>query len=336
MKVYNIIYHIQRFERKITIVDNDFVNKYKYKCKMVINNKSYSLQSDFEINSFKDLKIKFICYTNIPDISIIFANYLKPSYEYYEIYIRKKRINTYGQNLKCLYYRMPKMIYENEPEIKDKDYQRISKNFASLAQFPIDSVDEFKKRFKNELNLSKKIRVFGKNFVTNNKDKCIIVYNNKLFPLREYFFSEEIEKKDDKLEIFLIELKKISNFSCMFSKCKLLEKLELFNNDEENIKPEQKDIDPENSNKFKKFYFNTGDIKSDGGYFFDIFNNYSSITFIPSPNLNSINTSINNLFYEFPSFLTDMSYMFYNCSSLISLPDISNWNTENVENMSYI
>ena len=49
MKVYNIIYHIQRFERKITIVDNDFVNKYKYKCKMVINNKSYSLQSDFEI-----------------------------------------------------------------------------------------------------------------------------------------------------------------------------------------------------------------------------------------------------------------------------------------------
>ena len=100
MKVYNIIYHIQRFERKITIVDNDFVNKYKYKCKMVINNKSYSLQSDFEINSFEDLKIKFICYTNIPDISIIFANYLKPSYEYYEICIRKKRINTYGQNLK--------------------------------------------------------------------------------------------------------------------------------------------------------------------------------------------------------------------------------------------
>ncbi len=122
----------------------------------------------------------------------------------------------------------------------------------------------------------------------------------------------------------------------MFSKCKLLEKLELFNNDEENIKPEQKDIDPENSNKFKKFYFNTDDIKIDGGYFFDIFNIYSSITFIPSPNLNSINTSINNLFYEFPSFLTDMSYMFYNCSSLISLPDISNWNTENVENMSYM
>ena len=32
--------------------------------------------------------------------------------------------------------------------------------------------------------------------------------------------------------------------------------------------------------------------------------------------------------------ITNMSYMFYNCKSLISLPDISNWNTNNVTNMS--
>ena len=31
-----------------------------------------------------------------------------------------------------------------------------------------------------------------------------------------------------------------------------------------------------------------------------------------------------------------MSYLFYNYNSLISLPDISRWNTSNVENMSYI
>ena len=31
-----------------------------------------------------------------------------------------------------------------------------------------------------------------------------------------------------------------------------------------------------------------------------------------------------------------MSYMFYNCSSLLSLPDISNWNTSNVYDMSYM
>ena len=32
--------------------------------------------------------------------------------------------------------------------------------------------------------------------------------------------------------------------------------------------------------------------------------------------------------------VTDMSYIFNKCSSLVSLPDISKWNTENVTNMS--
>ena len=32
--------------------------------------------------------------------------------------------------------------------------------------------------------------------------------------------------------------------------------------------------------------------------------------------------------------VTNMSEMFYKCSSLISLPDISKWNTNNVTNMS--
>ena len=31
-----------------------------------------------------------------------------------------------------------------------------------------------------------------------------------------------------------------------------------------------------------------------------------------------------------------MSYMFYYCGSLNSLPDISNWNTSNVTDMSYM
>ena len=34
--------------------------------------------------------------------------------------------------------------------------------------------------------------------------------------------------------------------------------------------------------------------------------------------------------------ITDMSWMFYECSSLLSLPDISNWNTNNVKDMSYM
>ena len=34
--------------------------------------------------------------------------------------------------------------------------------------------------------------------------------------------------------------------------------------------------------------------------------------------------------------ITDMSYMFYRCSSLSNLPDISKWNTNNVTNMSFM
>ena len=34
--------------------------------------------------------------------------------------------------------------------------------------------------------------------------------------------------------------------------------------------------------------------------------------------------------------ITDMSYMFYGCSSLSKFPEISKWNTNNVTNMSYM
>ena len=34
--------------------------------------------------------------------------------------------------------------------------------------------------------------------------------------------------------------------------------------------------------------------------------------------------------------ITNMSYMFSGCSSLLSLPDISNWNTKNITNMKFL
>ena len=34
--------------------------------------------------------------------------------------------------------------------------------------------------------------------------------------------------------------------------------------------------------------------------------------------------------------ITNMSHMFYDCSSLISLPDLSKWDTKNITNMSYM
>ena len=60
-------------------------------------------------------------------------------------------------------------------------------------------------------------------------------------------------------------------------------------------------------------------------------------------------TNMSYMFYECKSLvsLTDiskwntanvvnMSFMFYNCINLKSLPDISNWNTDNITDMSYL
>jgi len=44
----------------------------------------------------------------------------------------------------------------------------------------------------------------------------------------------------------------------------------------------------------------------------------------------------NSYFSGYNNEITDMSYMFCKCSSLLSLPDISKWNTNNVTNMSFM
>ena len=92
-------------------------------------------------------------------------------------------------------------------------------------------------------NNNYKVRIFGYDFVLNNKDKCKIIYKDKEYELKEYF----------------------------------------------------NDIDNNYNNKDLLQFKLTG---------------------------------INHI--------TNMSHMFHNCHTLISLPDISKWNTQNVENMSFM
>ena len=52
----------------------------------------------------------------------------------------------------------------------------------------------------------------------------------------------------------------------------------------------------------------------------------------------NVNEKITNLKIKLKEIktITNMSYMFSDCKSLISLPDISNWNTNNVTDMSHM
>ena len=108
------------------------------------------------------------------------------------------------------------------------------------------------------------IRIFGSEFVKNNKNICKMIIDNKEYEIIEKY---NIKNNNNKLKIILKGIDNVTNMSDMFFGCSLLSSL---------------------------------------------------------PDISKWNT--NNV--------TDMSYMFYGCLSLSSLPDISKWNTNNVINMS--
>ena len=125
-------------------------------------------------------------------------------------------------------------------------------------------------------------------FVTNNRNKCTIVIDNK-----EYKISEKYEVDNNKDKILYIKLKgidKITNMSFMFSNCPSLLSLP--------------DISEWNTNNVTNMSY--------------MFNKCLSLSSLPD--ISEWNT--NNF--------TDMRHMFYECSSSLSLPDISKWNTNNI------
>ena len=136
------------------------------------------------------------------------------------------------------------------------------------------------------------IKIFGHEFVKNNKNICKMIIDN-----REYEMAEEFNAKNYNNNLLKIKLKGIDNvtdMSFMFSGCSSLISLP--------------DISKWDTNYITNMRY--------------IFHNCSSLSSLPD--ISKWNT--NNV--------TDMRYIFNNCSSLSSLPDISKWNTYNVINMS--
>ena len=145
---------------------------------------------------------------------------------------------------------------------------------------------------------SPKIKLFGKKFVSKNKNKCFIIYDNKKYKLTEYFpKSAKIENSSiNTITIKLIPKIKLTDLSYMFHNCTSLISL----------------ID--NSN------INTSSV-IDISYMFYNCNNLISIT-----GLSKWNTSK----------IRQMNHMFFGCSSLKHPPFISGWDTSNVKNISYM
>ena len=195
----------------------------------------------------------------------------------------------------------------------------ISKQFINLIEI-YDKKNNFNEvSLKYKINKDdEKVKIFGENFVVNNKNNFKIIYQDNIFDLMEYFDLKNKNNDDDILEIYLKQINDINDISFMFHKCSSLISL------------------PELSK------LNTNDIIKMNS----IFSHCSSLLELPDiSNWNTKNISdMNHLFYHCSSLssLPDISKwdtgnikymdnMFSSCSSLISLPDISKWNMENVK-----
>ena len=174
-------------------------------------------------------------------------------------------------------------------------------------------------------------------FIKKNKNKGSILYNNCEFELKEYFGDIDINNKKNVIKIILCLNRSIEDISFLFCFCdKLLSIKKIFISDYYKINNQSNEINGE----YKDTTYNPKD------NFFNISNNIyyndysftdnntedilqiSTIQFIPSES-NSIQINFP------PSFLAlnNISYLFYRCNSLISLPDISKWDISNVKNM---
>ena len=198
-------------------------------------------------------------------------------------------------------YQILQNINEVKNNIKMNDIEKIIKeNNINKFKYILNLYNKMKNniilgsneiiaRYKLNEN-EKKIRIFGHNFVLNNKNNCSILYKNETYELTEYFDISNFEEIQDTIEIKLKGINNITNMSDMFNDCRNLIELP--------------DI----------YMWNTINVTNMSF----LFKNCSSL--LTPPEISGWETEN----------VTDMSYMFSGCSSLISLPDISKWNISNV------
>ena len=184
------------------------------------------------------------------------------------------------------------------------------------------------------------MRIFGDKFVLNNKDKCKIIYQNRVYELKSNL--KDIDEKlepDNEYSLKLIIPSDIEDISYMFCNCisllyigkitkknksdiinieKIPSEYDSSKTDENNNEKSEKDNEVNESDK-NKFYGNNK---------------------IPPLKLdiNSLNKFEKNCERNILSLqnIKKMNNLFEGCSSLYSIPDISNWNTSKVTQMNNI
>ena len=229
----------------------------------------------------------------------------------------KKSINSYLSSSDISKFNLHDNIIKN-------NYIKINKNIKSKSIIN-KNVDEItiQYKIKNIKNI-KSIRIFGDEFVKNNKEKCKIIIKGKEMKLCSLININLKQINSNKIyEIKLIGINNIINISYMFYGCSSLSSL-----------PYISKWNPQNIIDMRNMF-------------------YGCSSLLCLPDISKWNTQnvtcISYIFYGCSSLsslpdiskwniqnVTDMSNIFYGCSALSSLPDISKWNTQNVINMSFM
>ena len=155
------------------------------------------------------------------------------------------------------------------------------------------------------------VRILGEKFVENNKDKAKIIFNGIEYELKQYFGDIYYNYIDEELILLKLRIfEDITDMSEMFCKC-----TELYSFPEgENNKETKGNYTLKNSIQSEEQSSKNEKLNSENNY--TCKEKYISL-------LNTYN-------------VTNMHCMFLECTSLISLPDISKWNISNVTNMSHM
>ena len=220
--------------------------------------------------------------------------------------------------------------YETLNNILNFKFKNVRKDISNFLKDTLnDKIKFILKKFKESKegiatygikDNDSKIKIFGKDFVENNKENCFLLKNSTIYDIEEYY---SLNKEKNNLQIKVIMSENMESMKGMFSDClsflsfpsisewntiNIKEMSGIFNN------CTQLDTLPDISK------WNTKNV-SDMSY---MFNNCSSLKCLPD--ISKWNTEN----------VSNMSYMFNNCSSLKYLPNISKWNTKTVIDMSNI
>ena len=290
--------------------------------------------SSFEITSIKEIEYKK---ENIYQIKLFYlGKYIK------EI----ENIDEDIPNTKFKKNIEEKGLIPKEKMEKTREVIERFKEYDYFVNGKGDLSNDITLLYNNYDNLSE-IKIFGEQFVANNKDKCVILFQNKEYELTEKFkFIPTGDIRLNGLEIKLRNIKAITDMSYMFHKCKSLKSLpDIFKWNTENITNMSYLFSECNLKKLPDISrWNTSNVINMCAMF------QKCINIITLPDISRWNTSsvinMNFMFdgcihlLELPdlsnwdtSKVNNMDFMFYECKSLISLPDISKWNIDNIINM---